>query len=100
MLNHIAGSPTARVRLVITLALSIILPLITACSLIHTHNPIEVEKLLTPLAQADTMVSVCWRNGARQGACRARTVSRMMSPGLRLDCDEATVLAVAPAFEQ
>src|SRR6266566_8439174 len=54
MLNHIAGSPTARVRLVITLALSIILPLITACSLIHTHNPIEVEKLLTPLAPANT----------------------------------------------
>ena len=54
MLNNIADLPTAKVRLAITLALSIILPLITACSLIHTHNPIEVEKLLTPLAQADT----------------------------------------------
>ena len=50
MLNHIA--PTAKVRLAITLALSIILPLATACHIVH--KPVEVEKLLTPLAQADT----------------------------------------------
>jgi hypothetical protein len=52
MLNNIAGSPTAKVRLAITLALSIILPLATACHIVH--KPVEVEKLLTPLAQADT----------------------------------------------
>ena len=52
MLNHIAGSPTAKVRLAITLALSIILPLATACHIVH--KPVEVEKLLTPLSQADT----------------------------------------------
>jgi hypothetical protein len=52
MLNHIAGSPTAKVRLAITLGLSIILPLVTACHIVH--KPVEVEKLLTPLSQADT----------------------------------------------
>src|SRR3979409_2200227 len=50
MLNHIA--PTAKVRLAITLALAIILPLATACNLVH--KPVEVEKLLTPLSPADT----------------------------------------------
>src|SRR5216684_1043643 len=50
MLNHTA--PTAKVRLAITLVLSIILPLATACHLVH--KPVEVEKLLTPLSQADT----------------------------------------------
>jgi len=50
MLNHIA--PTAKVRLAITLALSLILPLATACHIVH--KPVEVEKLLTPLSQADT----------------------------------------------
>ena len=52
MQNHIPGSRTARVRLAITLALSIILPLVTACHIVH--KPVEVEKLLTPLSQADT----------------------------------------------
>jgi hypothetical protein len=52
MQNHIPGSPTAKVRLAITLALSIILPLATACHIVH--KPVEVEKLLTPLSQADT----------------------------------------------
>jgi hypothetical protein len=51
MLNHIA-SPTARVRLAITLALAILLPLATACNIVH--KPVEVEKLLTPLSPADT----------------------------------------------
>jgi hypothetical protein len=51
MLNHI-GSPSAKVRLAITLALAIILPLGTACNIVH--KPVEVEKLLTPLSQADT----------------------------------------------
>src|SRR5712664_1138732 len=50
MLNHIA--PTAKVQLGITLALSIILPLATACHIVH--KPVEVEKLLTSLSQADT----------------------------------------------
>jgi hypothetical protein len=52
MQNHIPGSRTARVRLAIRLALSIILPLVTACHIVH--KPVEVEKLLTPLSQADT----------------------------------------------
>src|SRR6266403_2795063 len=52
MLNNIAGSPDATIRLAITLALSLILPLATACHIVH--KPVEVEKLLTPLSQADT----------------------------------------------
>lgn len=52
MQNNIAGPPTAKVRLAITLALSIILPVATACHIVH--KPVEVEKLLTPLSQADT----------------------------------------------
>jgi hypothetical protein len=51
MLNHI-GPPTAKVRLAITLALAIILPLATACHIVH--KPVEVEKLLTPLSTAGT----------------------------------------------
>jgi hypothetical protein len=51
MQNHIARSLTAKVRLAITLALSIILPLAMACHIVH--KPVEVEKLLTPLSQAD-----------------------------------------------
>jgi hypothetical protein len=51
MRNHI-GSPSAKVRLAITLALAILLPLGSACNIVH--KPVEVEKLLTPLAQADT----------------------------------------------
>src|SRR6267378_4285178 len=52
MLNNIAGSPAVKIRLAITLALAIILPMATACHIVH--KPVEVEKLLTPLAQADT----------------------------------------------
>lgn len=51
MLNKITRLPAARVRLAITLALSIILPMAAAC---NVHNSVEVEKLLTPLSQADT----------------------------------------------
>lgn len=51
MLNHI-DPPTAKVRLAITLALAIILPLATACHIVH--KPVEVEKLLTPVSTADT----------------------------------------------
>lgn len=49
MLNHIAP---ATVRLAITLALSIIFPLASACHIVH--KPVEVEKLLTPLSTADS----------------------------------------------
>jgi hypothetical protein len=52
MQKNIAGFPTAKVRLAITLALSIILPLITGCHIVH--KPVAVEKLLTPLSEADT----------------------------------------------
>src|SRR6267154_281628 len=52
MLNHIAGPPAATIRLVITLALAIILPVAMACHIVH--KPVEVEKLLTPLSEADT----------------------------------------------
>src|SRR5216683_3067268 len=52
MLNNIAGFPTAKLRLAITLALAIILPVATACHIVH--KPVEIEKLLTPLSQADT----------------------------------------------
>jgi hypothetical protein len=52
MQNNNAGSPTAKVRLAITLALSIILPLAAACNIVH--KPVEVEKLLTPLSEANT----------------------------------------------
>jgi hypothetical protein len=52
MLNYIAGFRPATVRLAITLALSIILPLGLACHIVH--KPVEVEKLLTPLSTADS----------------------------------------------
>lgn len=52
MQNNNAGSPTAKVRLAITLALSIILPLAAACNIVH--KPVEVEKLLTPISEANT----------------------------------------------
>jgi hypothetical protein len=52
MQNNNAVSPTANLRLAITLALSIILPLATACHIVH--KPVEVEKLLTPLSEAKT----------------------------------------------
>jgi hypothetical protein len=52
MQNNNAGSPTTKVRLAITLALSIIMPLAAACHIVH--KPVEVEKLLTPLSEANT----------------------------------------------
>jgi hypothetical protein len=52
MQNNNAGSPTAKARLAITLALSIILPLAAGCHIVH--KPVEVEKLLTPLSEANT----------------------------------------------
>src|SRR5882672_1891545 len=52
MLNNIAGLPAVKMRLAITLALAIILPLATACHIVH--KPVEIEKLLTPLSPADT----------------------------------------------
>src|SRR5258708_20655390 len=52
MLKTMAGSPPAKTRAAITLALAIILPVVTACHIVH--KPVEVEKLLTPLSQADT----------------------------------------------
>jgi hypothetical protein len=52
MQNNNAGSPAAKLRLAITLALSIILPLAAACHVVH--RPVEVEKLLTPLSEANT----------------------------------------------
>jgi hypothetical protein len=52
MQNNNASSLTAKVRLAITLALSIIVPLAAACHIVH--KPVEVEKLLTPLSDANT----------------------------------------------
>jgi hypothetical protein len=52
MQKQMACSPTARVRLAITLALAVIFPLLTGCHIVH--KPVEIEKLLTPLSDADT----------------------------------------------
>ena len=52
MQNKYAGIRNANLRLAITLALSIILPLATACNIVH--KPVEVEKLLAPLSEANT----------------------------------------------
>src|ERR1700738_4615080 len=52
MHNNNARFTRANLRLAITLALSIILPLATACHIVH--KPVEVEKLLTPLSEANT----------------------------------------------
>src|SRR5258706_5886176 len=52
MWNNFAGSPAVKIRLAITLALAIILPVATACHIVH--KPVEIEKLLTPLSQAET----------------------------------------------
>jgi hypothetical protein len=51
MQNHMACSPTASIRLALTLALAVILPLLNACHIVH--KPVEVEKLLTPLSEAN-----------------------------------------------
>lgn len=52
MQNHNARFWAANVRLGTTLALSIILIVATACHLVK--KPVEVEKLLTPLAEANS----------------------------------------------
>ena len=52
MQNHNARFWAANARLTITLALSIILPVAAACHIVK--KPVEVEKLLTPLADANT----------------------------------------------
>lgn len=52
MQNHNARFWATNGRLVITLALSLILPLGTACHIVK--KPVEVEKLLTPLTEANT----------------------------------------------
>ena len=52
MQNHNARFGAANPRLAITLALSIILTVATACHIVK--KPVEVEKLLTPVAEADT----------------------------------------------
>ena len=52
MQNHNVRPLAANARLAIRLALSIILPFVSACHIVH--KPVEVEKLLTPLADADT----------------------------------------------
>jgi len=52
MQNQNARFWAAKARLAITLALSIILPVATACHIVK--KPVEVEKLLTPLAEADS----------------------------------------------
>lgn len=51
MQNKYAGIRNGNLRLAITLALSIILPLATACNIVH--KPVEVEKLLAPLSEAN-----------------------------------------------
>ena len=52
MQNHNARFWAAHPRLAITLALSISLTVATACHIVK--KPVEVEKLLTPLAEANT----------------------------------------------
>ena len=52
MQNQNARFGAVNPRLAITLALSIILTVATACNIVK--KPVEVEKLLTPLAEADT----------------------------------------------
>lgn len=52
MQNHNARFGAVNPRLAITLALSIILTVATACHIVK--KPVEVEKLLTPLAEANT----------------------------------------------
>src|SRR6266403_947438 len=52
MQNLMARSPTASVRLAMTLALAAILVPVNACHIVH--KPVEVEKLLTPLSEANT----------------------------------------------
>jgi outer membrane lipoprotein-sorting protein len=53
MQNHNARFWATNARLAIPLALSIILPVATACHIVK--KPVEVEKLLTPLAEANSI---------------------------------------------
>ena len=52
MSNHNIRRPAARKHFAIALGLSIILTVASACHLVH--KPVETEKLLTPLSEADT----------------------------------------------
>src|SRR5437016_984399 len=52
MSNHNVRRPAAKKRFAIALGLSIILIASSACHLVH--KPVETEKLLTPLSEADT----------------------------------------------
>src|SRR5437667_8361062 len=52
MSNHNVRRPAATKRFAITLGLSIIFIAGSACHLVH--KPVETEKLLTPLSEADT----------------------------------------------
>src|ERR1051326_1700711 len=52
MSNHKAGRRAANKRLVVALAFSLIAIVSSACHLVH--KPVETEKLLTPLLEADT----------------------------------------------
>src|SRR5262249_28244777 len=60
MQNHHVR-PSASLRLAITFALSIILAFAAACHVVH--QPVEVEKLLTPLTDADTNRLIAVVNG-------------------------------------
>ena len=52
MSNHNVRRPAAKKSFAITLGLSIIFTIASACHLVH--KPVETEKLLTPLSDADT----------------------------------------------
>ena len=53
MSNHNVRRPAAKKRFAIALGLSIIFIAASACHLVH--KPVEIEKLLTPLSEADTV---------------------------------------------
>jgi hypothetical protein len=61
MQNHNFRHLAANARLAIMLALSIILPFASACHIVH--KPVEIEKLLTPLAEANTSQLIAIVNG-------------------------------------
>jgi len=60
MQNHYVRR-SARLKFAITFALSIILPVVSACHVVHQQ--VEVEKLLTPLTNADTARLIAVVNG-------------------------------------
>src|SRR5947208_16071316 len=53
MSNHNVRRPAAKKRFAIALGLSIIFIAASACHLVY--KPVEIEKLLTPLSEADTV---------------------------------------------